>query len=212
MRIGVLADTHIPEAGPDLPNEAYVALKGCELILHCGDMHCIEVLDRLEGIAPVLASRGNGDMLTPVPLPGRRPGVPDDPRVAVAQVIELAGFRVGLTHDLEMAEGRPDDVAEELVQHVFGASVDIALCGHTHVPMVWGLATGTTILNPGSPTMPYGYVHLIGTIGFLDVEPGRFEFTVRDLRTGAVDVHVIGPATTALTRGARPPAPHTTRS
>ena len=61
IRIGLVADTHIPEAGPDLPAQAYAALAGCDRILHAGDLHTIEVVDRLERLAPVLVSRGNGD-------------------------------------------------------------------------------------------------------------------------------------------------------
>lgn len=201
MRIGVLSDTHIPEAGADLPPAAYDALVGCELILHCGDLHSLVVLDRLERIAPVLAARGNGDTLEPVPP---RPGVPDDPRVAVTHVLELAGFRVGLTHDLEVAEGRTEEFAERLVREVFGGPVDIALCGHTHVPIAWGLACGLAILNPGSPTLPYGYNHLAGTIAYLDLSPGAFRFTVLDLPTGRVDVELTGPGMVAFYKGPRP--------
>ena len=61
MRIGLISDTHIPEAGPDMPAQVYEAFRGVDLILHAGDMHIIDVLDWLEGIAPVLGARGNGD-------------------------------------------------------------------------------------------------------------------------------------------------------
>ena len=62
MRIGLIGDTHYPEAGP-LWDEAYDALRDVDLILHAGDLHVIDVLDWLEercGV-PVLAVRGNGD-------------------------------------------------------------------------------------------------------------------------------------------------------
>jgi putative phosphoesterase len=201
VRVGVLSDTHVPEAGDDLPAQAYEALQGCDLILHCGDLHSLVVLDRLERLAPVLAARGNGDTLYPVPP---RPGVPEDPRVAETHVLQLAGFRVGLTHDLEVAEGRSEEFALELTRRVFGEPVDIALCGHTHVPMVWGLANGLVILNPGSPTMPYGYTRIVGTVGFLDLQPAAFQFTVVDLTSGRVDVSLAGPGTVSYQRGPRP--------
>lgn len=201
MRVGVLSDTHIPEAGADLPPTAYEALRGCDLILHCGDIHCIEVIDWLERIAPVFAARGNGDTYHPL---GRRPGVREDPRVADARVLELEGFRIGLTHDLEAAEGRPEEFAEALVLREFGQPVDIALCGHTHVPMAWGLASGLAILNPGSPTLPYGYTHIVGTLAFLDLQPGAFEFTVLDLPTGRTDISYRGPGAVSFEKGPRP--------
>jgi uncharacterized protein len=201
MRIGVLSDTHVPEAGPDLPPQAYEALAGSDLILHCGDLHSIEVLDRLEHIAPVMAARGNGDTLLPW---HRRPGVPEDPRVSDVHVLELEGFRVGITHDLETVEGRPEEYAEALIERVFGRRVDIALCGHTHVPLGWGLSTGTTILNPGSPTMPYGYPRIVGTVGLLTLTAGIFEFQALDLTSGVPQFEIHGPGIAALQKGPRP--------
>jgi putative phosphoesterase len=201
MRIGVLSDTHVPEAGPDLPPQAYEALAGVDLILHCGDLHSLEVLNRLERIAPVVAARGNGDTLKPW---HRRPGVPEDPRVADEHLLELEGFQIGITHDLETVEGRSEDFAESLIQRVFGQRVDIALCGHTHVPLGWGLSTGTTILNPGSPTMPYGYIKIAGTLGLLTLSPGMFEFQVLDLAAGGSQFELRGPGPAPMQKGPRP--------
>ena len=201
MRIGVLSDTHVPEAGPDLPAQAYEALAGSDLILHCGDLHSLEVLDRLDHIAPVIAARGNGDTLLPW---HRRPGVPEDPRVSDTHVLELGGFQVGITHDLETVEGRPEEYAEALIERVFGQRLDIALCGHTHVPLGWGLSSGTAILNPGSPTMPYGYIKILGTLGVLTLEAGAFEFQVIDLASGETQFEVRGPGAVPLQKGPRP--------
>ena len=39
------------------------ALHGVDLILHCGDLECIGVLDYLEEVAPLLAVRGYEDPL-----------------------------------------------------------------------------------------------------------------------------------------------------
>ena len=50
MRIGLVSDTHIPEAGPELWPEAYEAFEGCEAILHAGDIYDISVVDRLNQI------------------------------------------------------------------------------------------------------------------------------------------------------------------
>ncbi len=201
MRIGVLSDTHVPEAGPDLPVQAYEALAGADLILHCGDLHSLEVLDRLEHLAPVICARGNGDTLLPW---HRRPGVPEDPRVSDTHLLELEGFQIGITHDLETVEGRPEEYANNLIHRVFGQRVDIALCGHTHVPLGWGLSSGTTILNPGSPTMPWGYPRVLGTIGLLTLRPGRFEFQALDLASGDFHVEIAGPGPAPLQKGPRP--------
>ena len=54
--IGVLSDTH-----GLLREEVLAALKGCDAILHGGDINRQEILDRLEEIAPVYVVRGNND-------------------------------------------------------------------------------------------------------------------------------------------------------
>ena len=200
-RIGLVGDTHIPEAGPDLPAAAYAALVGCEQILHCGDLHTIDVVDRLERIAPTIVSRGNGDTRTPRV---RRPGVDEDPRVLDRHVIEVDGFRIGLTHDLAHAEGRSPADVPRLLQIAFGSPVDIAVSGHTHVPMVWGLDDGTALVNPGSPTMPYGYLDLVGTIGFIDIDHGHFDVTIVDLGTGQPQLELSGPGPRPFQLGPRP--------
>src|SRR5262249_7749204 len=74
MDIGLISDTHIPEAMPELPVQIRQVFADTELILHAGDLHCFAVLDWLEEIAPVLAARGNGDSGS-----GGRPVVPEDP-------------------------------------------------------------------------------------------------------------------------------------
>jgi uncharacterized protein len=201
MRIGLVADTHIPEAGSDLPPAAYAALAGCDRILHCGDLHTIEVLDRLGRVAPVVASRGNGDTLQPT---GRRPGVPDDPRVVPSLVFDVGDVTIGLTHDLEQLELVPDDRAAALLEREFGRRVDVAVCGHTHVPMTWGLASGTIVVNPGSPTMPYGYPDRIGTVGFLDISAGGLEVRVVNIGTNEVELRLAGGTVSPCTRGPRP--------
>ena len=200
-RIGLVADTHIPEAGDDLPAAAYKALAGCDRILHCGDLHTIEVVDRLERLAPTVACRGNGDTLTPRV---RRPGVPEDPRVLDVFVTDVGAFRIGLTHDLEHVETRADDDVVAALTRRFGGPVDIAVSGHSHVPSVRGLADGTALVNPGSPTMPHGYLGIDGTVGFIDIDDDRFEVTILDLRTRSVALALQGPSAHPFERGPRP--------
>lgn len=199
VRIGLVGDTHIPSAGPDLPKEAYAILEGVDRILHTGDLHTLEVVENLDRIAPTLVSRGNGDD------PKRRPpGVPEDPRIAERVIVEVEGLTVGLTHDLEHAEIRTDGEVGVLLERHFGRPVQIAISGHSHVPLVWGLSDGTALVNPGSPTLPYGYRGLLGTLGLLEINGGTFEITVVDLATNEPQLHMAGPAPHPLTRGPRP--------
>lgn len=55
-RIGVLSDTH-----GKLREEVVEILRGCDVILHAGDIHTPEVMERLQAIAPLFIVRGNAD-------------------------------------------------------------------------------------------------------------------------------------------------------
>jgi len=202
MRIGLVADTHIPEAGPELPPEVLRSLAGCDQILHAGDLHVISVVEQLAGVAPTIVSRGNGDVFNG---DARRPGASLGARVRDVFLIEPAGVSIGLIHDLEHLVGLADDVVTQKLHATFGRRVDIAVCGHTHVPMVWGLADGTVIVNPGSATMPYGYLGLPGTVGFIDITQAAFCVTVTDLDSGAEQLSMTGPGKHPCSFGPRPP-------
>ncbi len=128
MKIGLIADTHIPEAMPELPGQVREIFAGADLILHAGDMHCLEVLDWLQQTAPVLAARGNGDNGS-----GGRPVVPEDPRLQETQVLTCAGWTLGLVHDVLDPEEMPQWPIARTMQHYFGQPTHIIVCGHTHV-------------------------------------------------------------------------------
>ena len=117
MIIGLLTDTHLPnvirqleELGPE-PAEFF---GGVDLILHGGDLTAPYVLDWLEQFAPVLCSTGNND-----PIP--------DSRCKDVQVIEVEGWRIGMTHSLE-GQFRPMSVLSQY----FPSPVDVMVAGHTH--------------------------------------------------------------------------------
>lgn len=117
-------------------------------------------------------------------------------------------MRIGLTHDLAHLEDRRDEDVLPALMRRFGCRVDIAISGHTHVPMVWGLNDGTALVNPGSPTMPYGYLGIAGTLGFIDIYDGLFDVTILDLDSGNIELALAGPAPHPLERGARPTGGH----
>ena len=119
-------------------------------------------------------------------------------------VEEVGGVRIGLTHDLSHTEYRSDEDVATMLERCFGGRVDLAVSGHTHVPMVRGLADGTALVNPGSPTMPYGYLDLVGTVGLVDIADGGFEVTILDLATGTPQLQLTGPAHHPAEVGPRP--------
>lgn len=162
MKIGLISDTHIPEAMPELWPHVFEEFAGVECILHAGDIHHLSVLDTLETMAPVYAARGNGDDGS-----AGREIQPDDPRCREAWVLELGGFRIGLTHTIPMPEIPPDFTISRWKQRVFdGADLDVLIYGDTHVEQI-DLIDNTLCINPGSPTYPHNLSLQFGTIGFL---------------------------------------------
>ncbi|WP_281412213.1 metallophosphoesterase family protein [Miltoncostaea marina] len=149
MRIGVVADTHVPDLLRALPDEVCDALAGADLILHAGDVTAPAVLDRLRAIAPVAAVRGNHDR-------GRQGrALPRD------LVVRAGGLRIGLTHGhrpapAELAAGVGSLVAgrpplgsfARAARRRFG-DVDVVVVGHLHV-RVHEVVEGALVFSPGA--------------------------------------------------------------
>ena len=168
MRIGLISDTHIPEACDELWPQVFEAFCGVDLILHGGDIHELDLLDALERIAPVYSARGNGEDGS-----GGRPVQPEDPRLRDAWLLELGGLKIGLTHEIPMPEVPPLFTVERYVKRLFpGETLDVLVYGDTHVEEVVTI-NGILCVNPGSPTYPHGLDVQMGTIGFLDIEDGN---------------------------------------
>ena len=98
MRIGLLSDTHIPEAMPQLWPQVFAELKNVDVILHAGDIYNYSVLDQLERVARVYAALGNGDEES-----GGRAEQPKDPLVKRSWLLNLNNFVIGLTHHIPLA-------------------------------------------------------------------------------------------------------------
>ena len=92
LRIGVLADTHIPYVLPRLPKQVSAVFGQVDLILHAGDLEEETVLTELSHIAPTLAVRGN---------PHLRYGTLGSLHLPKAVHLNLYGHRLVLVH------GRP---------------------------------------------------------------------------------------------------------
>lgn len=159
VRVGLISDTHLPslirhlgELGPEVGE----FLSTVDLILHGGDVSARSVLDWCEQFAPVIAARGNHDIF-------------DDPRMEPRQLLELEGWRIGMTHSL-WPERAP--VTELRDRHFDGAALDILICGDTHVERLEH-RDGAVIVNSGSPNLPHNKETRLGTVGLLELGPGR---------------------------------------
>ena len=176
MRIGLISDTHIPEARFELWPQIALAFRGVDYIFHAGDIHEFHVLDALERIAPVYAARGNGEDGS-----GGRPVQPEDPRVKYAWLLDFEGVKVGLTHYVPVPERPPNFTLDKWVHRFFpDERPDVIVSGDTHVERITRLH-GVLCVNPGSATYPHNYDTQLGTIGFLDLKNGGAEASVWQL-------------------------------
>lgn len=179
-RIAVVSDTHQQGDGRGSPPELLEALRGSDLILHCGDLDVLGVLDHLATVAPVLAVRGYPD-----------PREPGDRLAEETRVVEIEGVRIGMVHDIRqhgglvafthtVEFGRSDP--RELIERRFGQPVDVVCFGDTHHEYI-GMVGGVLFVNPGSPTRP-NLRHApgdLGTFANLDVKNGVVSAEIRKL-------------------------------
>ncbi len=121
MRIGLISDTH------DLVRpEALAFLRGCDHIVHAGDICGPAVLEALAAIAPVTAVRGNNDL-----------GAWAD-RLQERETLVLGGVPILVLHDVAGLARRPAP-----------ADVRVVVFGHSHKPAVDDRG-GVLHVNPGS--------------------------------------------------------------
>lgn len=142
IRIGLISDTHNL-----LRQEAQLALKGVDRIIHAGDICDGQVLRELTSIAPVTAVRGNND---------RGPWAA---ALHERQRIELGGVSIYIVHDLHDLDVVPET-----------AGIKVVVTGHSHRPLM-KMENGVLYVNPGSAgpkrfTLPI-------SIGFLEIADGR---------------------------------------
>jgi putative phosphoesterase len=134
MLVGIISDTHVPKVGEELPTEVLERLRGVDLILHAGDLVSLDVVSRLEEIAPVRAVQGNMD------YPEVRGLYPEK------EVMTLEGLRLGLTH----GSGAPVGIERRVLALFRDMDLDVVVFGHTHKALV-DKRGGVLLLNPGSP-------------------------------------------------------------
>ncbi|MFY9554533.1 MAG: metallophosphoesterase family protein [Blastocatellia bacterium] len=125
MRIGVISDTHgiFDKSIPSI-------FRGVDAVIHAGDIGKLEVINRLEEIAPVFAVEGNNDSFNTFP---------------VERVEEFAGHRIVIRHIFgELHQLRNGD--RQMVEET---QPEVVVFGHSHRPYQH-MIQKTLLFNPGS--------------------------------------------------------------
>jgi hypothetical protein len=121
VRIGLISDTH-----GLLRPEAVSFLRGCDHIVHGGDIGHAEILTQLSALAPVTAVRGNND------------NGPWAERLSQTQFVQIGEIFVYALHDIAQLDIEPG-----------GAGVHVVVSGHSHKASVEH-RDGVLYVNPGS--------------------------------------------------------------
>jgi len=121
QRIGLISDTH-----GLLRPEALAFLRGCDHIVHGGDIGNAGILDELRAIAPLTVVRGNNDRGAWAEA------------IAETEWLQLGSLWLLAIHDLAQLDIDPP-----------AAGVRVVVSGHSHQPLQEE-RDGVLYLNPGS--------------------------------------------------------------
>ncbi|MDI6806236.1 MAG: metallophosphoesterase family protein [Candidatus Aenigmarchaeota archaeon] len=146
MRIGVISDTHVHSL-EEISDEVIKILKETDLIIHCGDYTGIEVVYGLKKLKDFVGVYGNMDPPTIKKM------------LPAEKVIEIEGFKVGITHGYYL-------FGERKLREKF-KDTDVTLSGHTHL-CKYDLKGNVHYLNPGSATGKFPALYK--SVGILEIE------------------------------------------
>jgi uncharacterized protein len=121
LLVGVISDTH-----GLLRPQALDALRGCDRIIHAGDVGKPELLEPLRALAPLHVVRGNVDY-------GGWAA-----RLPMTERVEVGGHVFHVLHDIAQLDLDPA-----------AAGVAAVVYGHSHQPSI-ATRDGVLWLNPGS--------------------------------------------------------------
>ena len=134
MKIGVFSDTHLKSA-KGLPRKALDLLSSVDAIIHAGDYQDISVVETLTDLKDFYGVSGNMDS-------GRIRAVLPEKRV-----VELNGFKIGITHGW----GAPTGIELRVKNFFPEDDLNAIVFGHSHTPCN-KVINNILFFNPGSPT------------------------------------------------------------
>lgn len=174
--IGVIADTHIPDRGRQIPAKVFELFREKKItqIIHAGDISLKSALKPLEELAPVTAVRGNRDLLFFTDLPW-------------TQTLTAEEVTIGITHGhgswpryirdrVQLLLWSPKKFSYyENISREMLPNCKVVVLGHNHAPANYWIE-GQLVFNPGSPSHPNPSIpNLKPSIGFLHIDGHNVE-------------------------------------
>lgn len=170
MKIGVIADTHIPDIIPELPPKVKEIFRGVDIILHAGDITTVETLRELQNYFTITMA-----------VAGEHDNEDAKKYLQTKQVVEFGNRKIGIIHGYSADKGtdplsnlsrklkklfRPP-THEDLYQYVLSQfeDVDCIVFGYTHQPYV-KVRNGVLLFNPGAVAPTRG---VRASVGLLDI-------------------------------------------
>ncbi|MBV1906971.1 MAG: YfcE family phosphodiesterase [Pseudomonadales bacterium] len=176
MRIGLIADTHMPGCLEELWPQALDGFSNVDHILHAGDLHTLDIVDELHALAPICVAKGNGDLDI------------IDSRLKDSWLLELAGFKIGMIHRLPSPERKSPAQIHAYVERHFELIPDVIVFGHTHLEGLYQVGDMLCV-NPGSPTLPRNKSLRMGSIGYLDIDGSCLSASIHQITDSGLIPH-----------------------
>lgn len=161
MKLGIVSDTHDNFKVAERAVE-FFERKGCEKVIHCGDMICPATAELFDAQFEFYCVRGN-----------------NDGEWKLKETVEDFGTWMGNVGELEFRDlefavyhGTDEEITAGLRE---SGKYDYVLRGHTHRKKVRESENGRTVeLNPGGVKLPFQEekLHVI----VMDPDSGEFEF------------------------------------
>lgn len=178
MKIGVLADTHVPDRRRSLPPSVLEVFSSVEIVLHAGDITHMGLLQQLQEQVSLTFA-----------VCGERDERPVRTFLQEIQVLEFGGVRIGLIHGnrdsrTEFTEKlqaifRPWTYTTAFFDYILSrfTNVDAIVFGHTHIPYA-KIHNGVFLFNPGSLVPRTGEP----SVGMLEIDTRGIRGRIINLR------------------------------
>ncbi|NVM55194.1 MAG: metallophosphoesterase family protein [Candidatus Helarchaeota archaeon] len=158
VKIGLIADTHIPTRARKLPDRVFEIFNDTDHIIHAGDYVKYSVIEELQKIAPVTGCFGNMD-----PTILKR-------KLSKIAILKMDNRVIKVIHDLGWGSH-----VKELQKE---GQVDVIVYGHTHRSSV-KKEKDLLLINPGSATNAF---LSSSSIGILYLSPDNIDCEIIKLK------------------------------